>query len=105
MAFTSSGLVSKVTTFAGLPASVTDWTAVRAIGAARVITRSMLGSCLSLAAMVERTEGMLVVAVVGVRPAAGDRLGAGVEADALRPVDVGVAEQRVLPAAEGIEGH
>src|SRR5690348_16054719 len=47
-----------------------------------------------------------VVLVVGaVRPAAGDGLGAGVEADAFRAVHVGVAEQGVLPAAEGVEGH
>src|SRR5918999_1045549 len=38
-------------------------------------------------------------------PAAGDRLGAGVEADPLGPVDVVVAEQRVLPAAERVERH
>src|SRR4051794_3018566 len=38
-------------------------------------------------------------------PARGDRLPARVEADALCPVDVVIAEQRVLPAAEAVEGH
>src|SRR5271166_6061032 len=38
-------------------------------------------------------------------PAAGDHLGSGVELDALRPVDVQVAEQRGFPAAEAVVGH
>ena len=38
-------------------------------------------------------------------PAGRDDLGARVEADALGAVDVVVAEQRLLPAAEGVEGH
>src|SRR5690348_4300557 len=42
---------------------------------------------------------------LGGGPAAGDRLAAGVEADALGAVDVVVAEDRILPAAEGVEGH
>jgi hypothetical protein len=36
--------------------------------------------------------------VLDLRPPGGDRLGAGVEADALVVVDVRLAEQRVLPA-------
>src|ERR671932_865035 len=59
-ALTSSALVSKVYTLALLLASLTDWTAVSANGAPRVITLSMLLSDCSLAAIVERTEGMLV---------------------------------------------
>src|SRR6266545_4036064 len=47
----------------------------------------------------------VMLAVLDVRPADGDGLGAGVEADALRAVDVGVPEQRVLPPSEGVEGH
>src|SRR3954468_23500476 len=47
----------------------------------------------------------MVLAVLDIRPTTGDRLGLGVEADSFRPVDVGVAEQRVLPSAEGVEGH
>src|SRR5664280_955354 len=39
------------------------------------------------------------------RPAGGDRLQPGVEADALHAVDVGVAEQRLLPPAERVVGH
>ena len=38
------------------------------------------------------------------RPARGDRLGLGVEADRIRPVLVEVAEARALPAAEGVIG-
>src|SRR5215211_5060064 len=38
-------------------------------------------------------------------PAAGDRLAAGVEPDPFGAVDVMVAEQRVLPPAERVEGH
>src|SRR3954467_10511747 len=38
-------------------------------------------------------------------PAARDRLAPRVEAHALRPVDVVVAEQRVLPAPERVERH
>src|SRR5690348_1120445 len=39
-----------------------------------------------------------------VGPARGDHLAAGVELDPLGPVHVGVAEERVLPAAEGVVG-
>ena len=39
------------------------------------------------------------------RPARGDDLGPRVEADALRAVNVLVAEQRVLPPAEGVVRH
>src|SRR3954447_26245777 len=58
----------------------------------------------------DRRREVHVAAVVGgvlrlLRPARGDRLAARVEAHALRPVDVVVAEQRVLPAAEGVERH
>src|SRR5574337_604936 len=38
-------------------------------------------------------------------PARGHRLGAGVEADRIRPVLVQVAEARALPAAEGVVGE
>src|SRR6266508_2133290 len=38
-------------------------------------------------------------------PAAGDDLGAGVEGDALGAVDMRVAEERGLPAAERVVGH
>jgi hypothetical protein len=38
-------------------------------------------------------------------PPGGDDFGAGVEGDAFGAVDVLVAEQRVLPAAEGVERH
>src|SRR5215831_8428367 len=47
----------------------------------------------------------VVLLVLGVGPAAGDGLGPGVEADAFGAVHVGVAEQGVLPAPEGVEGH
>ena len=40
-----------------------------------------------------------------VRPAAGDRLRPRVEVDAFRAVDVPVAEERVLPAAERVVRH
>src|SRR5665811_1904084 len=40
-----------------------------------------------------------------VGPARGDDLAAGVEVHALGAVHVGVAEQRSLPAAEGVVGH
>src|SRR4029453_16114229 len=40
-----------------------------------------------------------------VRPARRDDLAAGVERDALGTVDVLVAEERVLPPAEGVVGH
>ena len=43
--------------------------------------------------------------VGGFGPAGGDHLAAGVEGDAFRAVDVLVAEQRGLPAAEGVVGH
>src|SRR6266581_5467760 len=43
--------------------------------------------------------------VIDVRPAGGDDLGPGVERHAFRAVDVLVAEQRVLPPAEGVVGH
>src|SRR3990167_10936643 len=39
------------------------------------------------------------------RPALGDGLLAGVEADAVRAVGVQVAEQRALPAAEAVVAH
>ena len=44
-----------------------------------------------------------LVPLVG--PASGHDLGAGVERHALGAVDVMIAEQRVLPAAEAVEGH
>src|SRR5713101_8275070 len=47
----------------------------------------------------------VVLLVLVVRPATGDGLGAGVETDAFWAVYVRVAEQRVLPPAEGVEGH
>src|SRR3954454_20569025 len=40
----------------------------------------------------------------GVGPAARHDFSAGVEVDALRPVDVAVTEQRLVPAAEGVVG-
>src|SRR2546430_15327901 len=43
--------------------------------------------------------------VVDVRPAGGDDLAPGVEGDAFGTVDVVLAEQRVLPAAERVVGH
>src|SRR5439155_9605811 len=39
-----------------------------------------------------------------VGPARGDDLAAGVEVDAFGAVDMGVAEEAVLPAAEGVVG-
>ena len=47
-------------------------------------------------------EAQVEAAVAGVEPAGGDDLVAGVEAEALGAVRVGVAEQRGLPAAEGV---
>src|SRR5580704_15872313 len=47
----------------------------------------------------------MVLLVGAVWPATGDGFGVGVEADAFRAVHVGVAEERVLPPAEGVEGH
>src|SRR6266545_2514184 len=47
----------------------------------------------------------VVLGLGGVRPTAGHDLGLGVERDAFGTVDVRVAEQRVLPAAERVEGH
>ena len=41
----------------------------------------------------------------GVGPPGGHRLEPGVEADALHAVDVGVAEQGLLPATERVVGH
>src|SRR6202022_5078171 len=43
--------------------------------------------------------------VFGLAPAPGHHLAAGVEAEAVGAVDVGFAEERVLPAAEGVVGH
>src|SRR3954452_9031637 len=64
----------------------------------------------TLIAASHRRGEVHVPAVVGrvfrrLRPAAGDDLAARVELDPLRPVDVLVAEQRRLPAAERVEGH
>src|SRR3954451_20079612 len=64
----------------------------------------------TLIAASHRRREVHVPAVVGrvlrlLRPAAGDDLAACVELDPLRPVDVLVAEQRRLPAAERVEGH
>src|SRR6476661_5250920 len=43
--------------------------------------------------------------VGGFGPPGGDYLAAGVEGDAFGAVDVRVAEERSLPAAEGVVGH
>lgn len=50
-------------------------------------------------------EAEVQAAVARVEPAGGDNLAAGEEVDALGAVGVGVAEERVLPAAEGVVGH
>src|SRR5262245_17427600 len=55
---TRAELVSNVATLALLLAFLTDVTAVSAYGAPNVITRSMLGSCYSLAVIVDSTDGM-----------------------------------------------
>ncbi len=60
MAPVSSLLRSKVATFASLPASSTDCTAVMANGAPRVTRWSTSLDCLSLAVIVDFTEGMSV---------------------------------------------
>src|SRR5687768_3865515 len=52
-------------------------------------------------------EAEVDLARLRVRPAARDRLRPRVEVDPLRPVDVPVAEERALPAAERVvrDGH
>ncbi len=60
IALVRSLLRSKVATLALLPASATDCTAVSAYGAPSVTTSSMELSCLSLAVMVDFTDGMSV---------------------------------------------
>src|SRR6476620_6671310 len=57
--------------------------------------------CCRLASLV-LWEAEVEAAVAGVEPAGGDDLVAGVEAETFGAVGVGVAEQRGLPAAEGV---
>src|SRR5262245_61660608 len=59
--------------------------------------RRICGTCLA-----RLREAQVDLARLRVRPAARDRLRPGVEVDPLGAVDVAVAEERVLPAAEGV---
>src|SRR5699024_9894862 len=50
-------------------------------------------------------ESEVETSVAGVEPACGHDLAAGEEVDSLFAVGMGVAEQRVLPSAEGVVAH
>src|SRR5665811_846580 len=60
-----------------------------------------------LRVLLDLREAQVNCAAGRIRPAGGDHFVAGVEADAVRSVHVGVAEERVFPAADGVgpDGH